>query len=118
MDLADGMDYEVGGDWTAEWRHLHVATGGWLRGGDIPTRLYNVKTKALLADSSPSTGNIEALRHSLSKLELAIEQHQARLTKLHLDVGHLIAAALRERDESKTQLVGPDWADQATRLYE
>jgi hypothetical protein len=47
--------YDPGGDWTQEWRRIHIDTSGWIRGGDIPTYLHRLRTRSLDADNFPST---------------------------------------------------------------
>jgi hypothetical protein len=96
MDIGD---IEVGGDWTQEWRRIHIDTSGWIRGGDIPTYLHRLRTHSLDADNFPSRSNLVALEDALRKLDKELLTFQRKLDHVSSMVAAYEAVVLRARDE-------------------
>lgn len=96
MDIGN---YEVGGDWTREWRRIHIDTSGWIRGGDIPTYLHRLRTHSLDADNFPSRSNLVALEDALRKLDKELLTFQRKLDHVRSMVAAYEAVVLRARDE-------------------
>ena len=96
MDIGD---IEVGGDWTQEWRRIHIDTSGWIRGGDIPTYLHRLRTRSLAADNFPSRSNLIALEDALSRLDRELLIFQRKLDHVRSMVAAFEAVVLRARDE-------------------
>jgi hypothetical protein len=96
MDIGD---IEVGGDWTQEWRRIHIDTSGWIRGGDIPTYLHRLKTHSLDADNFPSRSKLVALEDALRKLDKELLTFQRKLDHVRSMVAAFEAVVLRARDE-------------------
>lgn len=98
--MTDIGDYEVGGDWTQEWRRIHIDTSGWIRGGDIPTYLHRLRVRSLDADNFPTRSNLAALEEALRKLDLELLYFQRKLDHVRSMVAAYEALVLRARDES------------------
>jgi hypothetical protein len=96
MDIGD---IDPGGDWTQEWRRIHIDTSGWIRGGDMPNALHRLRTKALAADNFPSTANLAALQDALRKLDEQVLLFQRKLDRVRFMVSEYEAVVLRARDE-------------------
>ena len=96
MDIGD---IEVGGDWTQEWRRIHIDTSGWIRGGDIPTYLHRLRTRSLDADNFPSRSSLAALEDALCKLDEELLTFQRKLDHVRLMVGAYEDLVLHARDE-------------------
>jgi hypothetical protein len=82
MDIGD---IDPGGDWTQEWRRIHIDTSGWIRGGDIPTYLHRLRTRSLDADNFPSRSNLVALEDALRKLDKELLTFQRKLDHVRFD---------------------------------
>ena len=96
MDIGD---IDPGGDWTQEWRRIHIDTSGWIRGGDIPTYLHRLRTHSLDADNFPSRSNLVALEDALRKLDKELLTFQRKLDHVRSMVAAYEAVVLRARDE-------------------
>ena len=96
MDIGD---YGVGGDWTQEWRRIYIDTTGWIRGGDIPSRIHKLRTCSLAADNFPTEANLVELEKALRKLDLELKMFQRKLDHVRSMVAAFEAVVLRARDE-------------------
>ena len=96
MDIGD---IDPGGDWTQQWRRIHIDTSGWIRGGDIPTYLHRLRTHSLDADNVPSRSNLVALEDALRKLDKELLTFQRKLDHVRSMVAAYEAVVLRARDE-------------------
>ena len=97
--MSDIGDYEVGGDWTQEWRRIHIDTSGWIRGGDIPTYLHRLRTRSLDADNFPTKANLVELEKALRKLDLELTMFQRKLDHVRSMVASFEAVVLRATNE-------------------
>ena len=88
---------DMGGEWTAEWRHLHLESTGWLDGRDVKLPLGQVRTAALRADKDLTKPNLYLLQQAVQNLEKALVNHQARILRLQKEVGWLVAAVVQTR---------------------
>ena len=96
MDIGD---IDPGGDWTQEWRRIHIDTTGWIRGGDIPTYLHRLKIRSLDADNFPTRSNLVALEDALRKLDKELLTFQRKLDHVRSMVAAFETVVLRARDE-------------------
>ena len=96
MDIGD---IEVGGDWTQEWRRIHIDTSGWIRGGDIPTYLHRLRIRSLDADNFPTRSNLVELEDALRRLDKELLTFQRKLDHVRSMVAVFEAVVLRARDE-------------------
>ena len=96
MDIGD---IEVGGDWTQEWRRIHIDTSGWIRGGDIPTYLHRLRIRSLDADNFPTRSNLVELEDALRRLDKELLIFQRKLDHVRSMVAAFEAVVLRARDE-------------------
>ena len=96
MDIGD---IDPGGDWTQEWRRIHIDTSGWIRGGDIPTYLHRLRTRSLDADNFPSRSNLVALEDALRRLDKELLTFQRKLDHVRSMVAAYEAVVLHARDE-------------------
>jgi hypothetical protein len=96
MDIGD---IDPGGDWTQEWRRIHIDTSGWIRGGDIPTYLHRLRNRSLDADNFPSRSNLVALEDALRRLDKELLTFQRKLDHVRSMVAAFEAVVLRARDE-------------------
>ena len=96
MDIGD---IDVGGDWTQEWRRIHIDTSGWIRGGDIPTYLHRLRTRSLDADNFPTRSNLVELEDALRRLDKELLIFQRKLDHVRSMVAAFEAVVLRATDE-------------------
>ena len=91
-------DYgDLGGDWTADWRHLKVEMSPWIDGRQITFRLGMVHKAALAADKLETKANLMLLAQEVAKLEREVETQVHLLTKLRKEVGLFTAAVHQAR---------------------
>lgn len=91
------MSDDIGGEWTAEWRHLHVESQGWADGRDLRQAMGDVRQAALTVDRDVNKGNLWKLQQAVQRLEKQSADYIHRLTKLHEQIGYLVAAVVQTR---------------------
>ena len=91
------MSDDIGGEWTAEWRHLHVEAAGWLDARDVRQAMGGVREAALRVDRDLNKGNLWQLQQACQRLERESARYRHRLTKLHEQIGYLVAAVVQTR---------------------
>lgn len=87
----------MGGRWEQAWRHLKVETEGWIRGGQIPSGIYNLQRYAKYADSAPSEATYRALMQAVVKLQDEITRYNYRLRKFAVQTEQLYEYVNAER---------------------
>lgn len=101
------MSDDIGGEWTAEWRHLHVEQQGWADGRDLRLALGTLREAALTVDRDLNKGNLWKLQQAAERLERESQRYIHRLTKLHEQIGYLVAAVVQ------TRALNPDLDDKS-----
>ena len=80
------------GKWEADVLRMTSNADRWIRGGHIPTRMYDVRKIAHKVDQVPDELNLEALEKALAKLDFELDVFAAQVRGVSKEVGHLIAA--------------------------
>ena len=115
MDIGD---IDPGGDWTQEWRRIHIDTSGWIRGGDIPTYLHRLRIRSLDADNFPTRSNLVALEDALRRLDKELLTFQRKLDHVRFMVAAFEAVVLRATDASTDPAAGDNGLPHASDLLE
>ena len=90
MSLANDFG-DTGGDWTAEWRRLHVGYAAMSR-LQIDTQLRLLKEQALKLDNDENARDLQRLQDDLVKLEWDARLYARKAEELREDVATFIAA--------------------------
>ena len=80
------------GAWEVQIVRLNSTADRWIRGGHIPTAMFEVRRVAHRVDQVPDELNLEALEKALGKLDRELEVFAAQVRGFAKEVGYLIAA--------------------------
>ena len=90
MSLANDFG-DTGGDWTAEWRRLHVVYAALSR-LQVDTQLRLLKEQALKVDNDENARELQRLQDDLVKLERDAQVYARKAEELRKAVATFIAA--------------------------
>ena len=90
MSLADDFG-DTGGDWTADWRRLHVGYAAMSR-LQIDTQLRLLKEQTLKLDKDENARDLERLQDALVKLERDAQVYARKAEELRKAVATFIGA--------------------------
>jgi hypothetical protein len=99
------------GQWEADVVRLISNADRWIRGGHVPTALFEVRRVAHRVDQVPDELHLEALEKALGKLDRELEVFAAQVRGIAKEVGYLIAAVHQALELGDWPDEGPEYRD-------